>query len=111
VDFYLSESPDQYRPPTLAAKGAQTLKTAPDDTPSKRQIQLYLGKTRRRCDAFLDGLAKGGLDAENPFGWTGPTVAHRTVYSLRHAQHHVGWMNSILSRRAEKAADWVCRQQ
>ena len=34
----------------------------------------------------------------NIMPWSGPTLADRLVYNLRHAQHHIGRLHSILGR-------------
>ena len=59
----------------------------------------------------INKITPNQLERENTFTWTGPTLAHRLVYNIRHAQHHVGWLNSILSRKAGQAADWVITAQ
>jgi hypothetical protein len=56
---------------------------------------------------MLGSLTTEQLEGKNNFPWTGPTLAHRLIYNIRHAQHHVGWMNSILSRKTGTAAEWV----
>lgn len=33
---------------------------------------------------------------------------HIVLYTnIRHSQHHVGWMNSMLARKTGKSAKWV----
>ena len=113
TDFYLTDAPDQFRRPAFAEEGWAKLNETPRSAAARGDLQGYLEATTRKCETFLDEIAKGAralaLDQKNPFGWTGPTVAHRLVYNLRHAQHHIGRINSILSRHGAKAADWICR--
>ena len=107
VDFYLSDSPESSRKASFVEDEATNLKHVPASVPSKQQIQGYLEEVSRKCEAVLDELTPEQLGGSNTFPWTGPTPAHRMIYNIRHAQHHVGWLNSILSRKAGCAAEWV----
>ena len=106
-DFYLSDSMETYRKPSLADDEANDLKYRTDKSPSRQQLQDYIGKVSRKCDEVLGRLTTEQLEGENAFHWTGPTLAHKLIYNIRHAQHHVGWMNSILSRKIGRSAEWV----
>lgn len=107
VDFYLTDSPENSRAPAFVEGEAANLGHIPTATPSRQQILGYLDQTSEKCDAVLNSLTVEQLEGKNNFPWTGPTLAHRMVYNIRHAQHHVGWLNSILSRKTGKAAEWV----
>lgn len=107
TDFYLSEAPDKFRAPTFNRDGMSNLEETPGDAPSKEQMLQYLEEAVERCEAALSKLTAKELEGENRFPWTGPTLAHRLIYNIRHSQHHVGWMNSILSRKANCAAEWI----
>ena len=111
TDFYLGDSPGSFRKVSIAEDGANDLKHRAVGAPSKQQIQSYLEEASNRCEASLDKLASAPLDGENKFPWTGPTLAHRLIYNIRHAQHHVGRLNSILARKAGRAARWVITAQ
>jgi hypothetical protein len=107
VDFYLSDSPETSRKASFVEGEATNLKHVPANAPSHQQIQNYLEEVSRKCETVLDKLTPDQLEGDNTFPWTGPTLAHRMIYNIRHAQHHVGRLNSILSRKADCAADWV----
>ena len=107
VYFYLTDSPEDSRTPAFVRGEATNLKHIPATTPSRQQILEYLEQVSEKCDAVLSSLTVEQLEGKNNFPWTGPTLAHRLIYNIRHAQHHVGWLNSILSRKAGKAAEWV----
>jgi len=107
TDFYLSESPGSSRKVSFVEDEAANLEHIPANAPSRQQIQDYLGEISRNCEAKIERLASAPLDGENKFPWTGPTLAHRMIYNIRHAQHHVGRLNSILARKTGKAAEWV----
>jgi hypothetical protein len=107
IDFYGGESPDAFRPPEFAQDKAEDLGLVPTVAPTKAQVRLYLRQVGSRIETTLDGSSAAQLEGTNAFGWTGPTAAHRHIYNIRHAQHHVGRLNSILARRAGRAASWV----
>jgi len=107
IDFYLSDSPEMSRKASFVEGEATNLKHRPANASSRQQVQDYLEEVSKKCEVLLDKLASASLDGENTFPWTGPTLAHRLFYNIRHAQHHVGWLNSILSRKVGRAAEWV----
>ena len=107
VDFYLSDSPGSSQKASFIEGEAANLKHRSANAPSRQQIQDYLEEVSRKCKTVLEGLTSDQLEGKNTFPWTGPTLAHRLIYNIRHAQHHVGWLNSVLSRKADRAAEWV----
>jgi AcrR family transcriptional regulator len=111
VDFYLSDSPESSKKASFVEGEATNLDHVSATTPSRQQIQDYLEEVSKKREMVLDKLTRDQLEGSNAFPWTGPTLAHRMIYNIRHAQHHVGRLNSILSRKAGKAAEWVIAPQ
>jgi hypothetical protein len=107
TDFYLEALPRAYKKPDFAEEKANDLAFLPTVVPPKEQMQSYLRQVSGKCGTVLDSLTSEQLEGANAFTWTGPTVAHRLVYNIRHAQHHVGRLNSLLARRTGKSAEWV----
>jgi hypothetical protein len=107
TDFYLSDSPGSSRLATPVEDEVTDLKHISASAPSRQEVLDYLEEVSKECDKTLEKLASAPLDGENKFPWTGPTLAHRMIYNIRHAQHHVGRLNSILARKTGKAAEWV----
>lgn len=107
IHFYLGEQPEDPRENPTIENEAANLDHIPSRILSREEINEYLDEVGEQCEAKLREITPEWLEGENKFHWTGPTPAHRLIYNVRHAQHHVGWMNSILARKAEKAADWV----
>lgn len=46
------------------------------------------------------------LTGPNVMPWTGPMLADRMVYNLRHAQHHIGRLHAILGRNQVRVP-WI----
>ena len=111
VDFYLGESPQSFCRPSFAGDEDGNLEFIPTRAPSPQQMKDYLEDVSQRCEITLNKLPPDQLEGENTFPWTGPTPAHRLIYNIRHAQHHVGWLNSTLARKTGKAAGWVITPQ
>lgn len=108
TDYYLGDSADDFEPPSGFSQDASDLARTPRKAPTKKRLLEHLEKVSRKCVARLRKLDAAALEGKNPFHWTGPTLAHHMVYNLRHAQHHVGVMNSILRRKGAKPAKWIC---
>ncbi|MCX7015394.1 MAG: DinB family protein [Candidatus Sumerlaeota bacterium] len=107
VDFYLSPAPGQFQKPSLENQQANRLDKQPDFALAKEALTGYLESVEARFHRFLSDAGPGRLEGSNPFQWTGPTLAHRLLYSLRHAQHHLGWMASILRRAGIEPPKWI----
>ncbi len=107
LDFYISESPGSFQRPLIAGEMDHRMGDAAGPVPARQQIADYLETVSQKCAETLAGLADARLDGENTYPWTGATLAHRLVYNLRHAQHHVGGLNALLTRTCGKSAGWV----
>ncbi|MFX1252876.1 MAG: DinB family protein [Promethearchaeota archaeon] len=104
LDFYLSDTPEGFEAPSCTEP---RLNKTPSDAATRQQIKDYLEKTSKKFESVIDKVTPEQLEGENTFPWTGPTLAHRLIYNSRHAQHHIGWLNSLLRRKAGQAAEWV----
>jgi uncharacterized damage-inducible protein DinB len=107
TDFYISEAMWTFKKPTFAEEKANDLAYVASEAPTREQMQSYLEEAKKNCMSALEKMTPEQLEGENPFHWTGPTPAHRLVYNIRHTQHHVGWLNSMLARKTGKSAEWV----
>jgi hypothetical protein len=107
TDFYLGAAPREYRTPDFVEDKANDLAFVPTTVPHKDVLLAYAAEVGAKAETAADAMSAAELERANPFGWTGPTVAHRHVYNVRHAQHHAGRLNSMLARRTGKAASWV----
>jgi hypothetical protein len=72
--------------------------------PDQAAIQEYLDVVEQRLASFL---VKADFQAEEKlFNWTGKTVLSRTLYSLRHAGHHLADLAMELQRRGFEPPNW-----
>ena len=111
LDFYLSESPAAFTPPTPF--GPEELDPAgllPERPYTKAELKAYLEHGRRKCRARFVALTEAearrifvlgsGIELE---------IAELLLYNLRHVQHHSAQLNLILRQQTDSAARWVSR--
>ncbi len=104
ADFFVSDGPDRFKWNPL---GIPDVASFPDQFPSQDKMLAYLALVEERVAAWLTSRSDPDLLGPNPvFHWTGPTLLDHAVYSLRHAQHHVGLLNSELRRRGLPRGEW-----
>jgi len=73
----------------------------------RRQMAGYLAKVRADYEAFLNGTTDENLlAAEKAFGRTW-TRADRILGQVRHIQHHVGYLNAIMSTTHGVRVRWI----
>lgn len=108
TDFYLSDAPSTFQRPAFDPGNLSDLSLLPEQALTPPQVLEYLDSVAAKFEALAGRLANDGLAGPNPFHWTGPTVAHRLSYNLRHAQHHLGWMDSFIHRRGGEPMKWIC---
>jgi hypothetical protein len=101
LDFFLSDSPKKFRPPSFHIDGAQVLGNAPPDPFSREQIEGYIETVKAKCADVLNLATVESLGRENAFTWLGPAATDTIVYGLRHAQHHIGRMSAFLARKLD----------
>ena len=104
LDFYLGTSPEKHEQ-RFAIK--ENLNERMEQTLSKEELLDYLKDTEKKCISLLESLTKKELEGKNDYYWTGPTLAHRLIYNIRHTQHHIGQLNIILRQNKNKTSKWV----
>lgn len=80
----------------------------PDQLPSRQKILDYQAHVAQQVKAWLLDLGDTGLlTEETVFIWTGALILDRAIYSLRHAQHHLGQLNAELRRHNLPRGEWA----
>jgi hypothetical protein len=93
--------------PEFHVKEALDIKRRAGSVVSRPQMLAYLAKVRADYEAFADALTDASLlSGETAFGrtWTG---ADRLLGQVRHIQHHVGYLNAILSTSRDVRVHWI----
>jgi hypothetical protein len=73
----------------------------------RRQMTGYLAKVRAEYEAFMVGLDDASLLAEEKAFGRKWTMADRLLGQVRHIQHHVGYLNAILSTTRGVRVHWI----
>jgi hypothetical protein len=104
LDFYLGDSPKNHE---QRFDIKENLNERMENILTKKQLKDYLIEIKKKCSRVLDNLSTEKLEGKNSYYWTGPTLAHRLIYNIRHSQHHMGQLNLILRRNSNTAVKWV----
>jgi uncharacterized damage-inducible protein DinB len=104
LDFYLGDNPKK-PPDRFGFK--ENLNEKTEQMISKQELLDYLSDVEMKCDQILKELTMEKLEGKNSYFWTGPTLAHRLIYNIRHSQHHIGRLNSILRRHMGDVSKWI----
>lgn len=104
LDFYLSSKPKEHK---ARFDFKENLAEKPPIILTKEEISFYLKEVETKTIEIFSNLTSAELEGKNSFWWTGPTLAHRLIYNLRHSQHHMGKINEILKKNSKDAAKWI----
>jgi hypothetical protein len=104
LDFYFGDSPKKHE---QRFDIKEDLNERTKRILTKEQLIDYLIDVEKKCDGVLEGLSSKQLEGKNSYFWTGPTLAHRLIYNIRHSQHHIGHLNSILRRYGKDTSKWI----
>ena len=104
LDFYLGDNPKK---PPERFEIKENLNEKMDIVLTKQELLDYLTEVEKKCDKVLKELTMEKLEGKNSYFWTGPTLAHRLIYNIRHSQHHIGRLNSILRRHMGDVSKWI----
>ncbi|WP_290664843.1 MULTISPECIES: DinB family protein [Ignavibacterium] len=108
VDFYLTESPDDYFP--FNGIGLSELDydgILPDKVFEKQELKSFLEHCRAKCKDKVKNLDEGKASQIYKFGNLEMTYLELLLYNLRHLQHHTGQLNLILRQQIDSAPKWV----
>ena len=93
--------------PEFHVKEALDIKRRNGAVISRGQMLGYLAKVRADYEAFAAGVTPASLlDREEAWGakWS---AADRLLGQVRHIQHHVGYLNAILSTTHRVHVGWI----
>lgn len=83
----------------------------PDFRATRMVTRQELIERLNRVDLALQGaverLAGGGATLPHPMSWMDGRALDLLLYNLRHIQHHVGRLHSLLGRKAGLRMRWI----
>jgi hypothetical protein len=102
IDFYTAEKPGEGSKEPLTQINWEVRDST--KLPTQAALLEYLDKVEERLAHFL--IKMDFQAEEGHFNWTGKTILSRTIYSLRHSQHHLADLAMEMKRRGLKPPDW-----
>ena len=112
LDFYLSESPDNFSPPspyTLSEFDPEGI--LPDKVFSKEELLVYLEHGRKKCKSRIETLTEEKANQHFIFGSINLSIIELMLYNMRHVQHHAAQLNLLLRQKINSAPRWVKQSQ
>jgi uncharacterized damage-inducible protein DinB len=101
AEFYTLKNVEDGSPPLDWDNGPA------EKLPAKEELLAYLERVQPIVRTWLTTCSNEEfLSAEPDFNDSGGTRLDRMIYSLRHAQHHVGQINAELRRRGLPRGKW-----
>lgn len=103
VEFYFSDkSAEEF--PWQHRFGVDWEGAADEELPGQSAILDYLSDVEAMVTDWFAGSDLASAEQLHPY--TGGTVLERSLYVLRHTQHHVGQLNATLISTGQGTADW-----
>jgi hypothetical protein len=110
LDYYLSDSPDGFAPPTpFTLDELDPAGVLPDRVYTKAELGAYLAHGREKCRAAIEALTDQTARRVVRFGSVEGTGLERLLYNMRHVQHHAAQLNLTLRQDLDHASPWVSR--
>jgi hypothetical protein len=107
LNAWLRDWNREFEPPAFHSDAARDLVRGAVPALSRSQIEGYMGQVYSGCEAYLDSISPDSLTEETEAFGQKWTLADRIVGQIRHVQHHVGSMHSILKRKSGKTPGWL----
>jgi len=104
LDFYSEDTKETFKQ-TFSIE--ENLDERFDEILSKEELLKYTNKLKNKINTKLELLTTKKLESKSAFFWTGANVAEKIIYSLRHAQHHIGQLNYLLKIETNSATKWI----
>jgi hypothetical protein len=102
LDLHLTGSTQGFVPPAPFLAGS-----LPDQPYTKRDVLAYLGATRAKVQAAIEGLTDERAQQRCVYDWMQPTYLELQLYNMRHVQEHAAQLNLVLGQHGVTGMDWV----
>ena len=108
LDFYLSDSPDNFTPPSPFTLSEFDPEGAlPEKVYSKKEMLSYLEHGRQKCKKRIETLTDEIANKHFVFGSINLSIEELMFYNMRHVQHHAAQLNLLLRQKIDSAPRWV----
>ena len=107
LDFYLSETAEEYTPPTPFTLSEFEAGLLPERVYSKAELRGYLAYGRSKCQTKLSTLTDLTTPQRVRDNWQIKSVAELHLYNLRHVQEHAAQLSLFLGQNVGSAPGWV----
>ena len=97
----------EFQQPAFHTDEALNLVRGASPVLTRNQIEGFMGQVYSELESYLDSIAVESLTEETTAFGQAWTLADRILVQMRHVQHHVGSMYSILKRRTGRAPQWL----
>jgi len=112
LDFYLSESPDDFKPPSpFTISEFDPKGVLPERIYTKEELLNYLKQSRLKLKATIDSLTDEKAKKRFIFGTLDLSLLELIFYNMRHVQHHTAQLNLILRQKTDSAPRWIRRAE
>ena len=104
-----TETPPEMSFRARAMLGIQMMRQdfEPSRPVTREEMTGYLCELWERTHEALERDLDRGLGASHLQVWAGQNLLEKHIYYLRHTQHHIGRLNSILFRRVGEPNPWI----
>lgn len=110
LDLYLSESAEDYRPPSPFTRGELEPNVFPSWPYAQEELLAWLRRGREHLTARLATITTPeGARRRCRLHWGEMEAQELLLYNLRHVQHHVAQLNLLIRQAGGEPAPWVMR--
>lgn len=108
ADYYLSENPDDFRPPTpFSLSEMDPLGKMPERTYTSQELLVYTAFCKEKCKALIDTLTDDSIHYRFINTYRNYSRLEIILYNIRHIQHHTGQLNILIRQHGFDAPHWV----
>ncbi|MCA9954436.1 MAG: DinB family protein [Anaerolineales bacterium] len=111
LDFYLSETAENFAPPTPFTLSEFESGRLPERVYSKEELRDYLKYGRSKCRTTIQATTDFTAPQQVRPNWRVESVGELHLYNLRHVQEHAAQLSLFLGQNVGTASRWVGKAQ
>jgi len=105
IEFWFRTSNEGLEPYKFGKTVTPELEEFSESFLEKQDMEDYKKEIRERCREFFSFVQEKGKSYPSPV-YGKLTLEDMVLMQIRHIQHHVGYLNRILSEKGVKCASW-----